>query len=190
MNPQLFPQTSGTAPNSAPSSMPSTSQSADDLTPPATGRLATIERRLNTVFAERLPQTSLTTRDMIAEYLPWITIIFCMVMFPIILTALVNGGLIGIVTSINTINTNIAFWLSLLLFTVQFGLMCFAIWHLLTRHRRGWKLLFAASLVGALYVIPSAFAGFYNPLIIVPVLIALLVVSWYVLYQVRAYYVG
>lgn len=190
MNPQLFPQSQSSQPSSpSPVSPPSGAKPpTDQLLLPATGKLAPIERILHTVFAERLPQTSTATRDMIAEYLPWLTLIMCMVMLPVILTAVVSGGLIGILTSINTINMSIIFWASLALFTIQFGLMCFAVWHLLTHHRRGWKLLFIASLVGVVYLVPSAFTGFYNPLVIIPVLVVTLLVSFYLLYQVRSYY--
>ena len=190
MNPQLFPQTSSSDQQSAsphPSSgMPQPSN--DEMTPPASGRFAGIERSLYTLFAKKLPQMPTSGRDMIADYIPWLTLIMCMVMFPIILTAVINGGIIGIITSINEINKNPAYWITLVLFLLQFILMCVATWHLLAHRRAGWKALFVASLIGIVYTVTQIFSGFADPLVTTPVLLLLDCAALYILYQARGYY--
>ncbi|MFZ2494794.1 MAG: hypothetical protein WAW60_03435 [Candidatus Saccharimonadales bacterium] len=191
MNSQMFPHSSNSDKQNTPP--PPVVQgvaksSSDYITPPPSGRFASIERAFYGIFAQKLPQIPTVGRDLIAQYLPWVTLIMCMVMFPLILTAIINGGIIGIITSINEINKNPAYWVTLVLFLIQFVLMCIGTWHLLAHHRRGWKLLFVALLIGLIYTVAQAFSGFTNPLVSTPLLLLIGSISFYILYQARGYY--
>ncbi len=190
MNPQLFPQSStpGRTPSSsnAPSPQP---PSSDGLSPPATGPLAGIERALYHLLCEKLPQIPIYIRDMLADYLPWLVLITAMVMLPVLVVILINSGVIGIITSISTINSNPAYWATLVLFFVQFTLVCFGVWQLFLHRRRGWQLLFFAALIGGLSAISQIFSQFSNPFISTPVFIGVDVIMLYLLFQVRGYFI-
>lgn len=190
MNPNLFPQSSTPSPAREVNSpqFPGVKPPSDGLEPPATGKLAPIERKLHSLFAR--PAISLPTsgKDLLAQYLPWLALITGLVMFPIIVTGIVNGGIIGFLTSINTVNLNPAYWAALILFIVQFCLVATSVLKLLAHRRLGWKLIFFASLIGFFTLIANLFASFANPLVTTPVLLAVTIIALYLLFQIRSYF--
>lgn len=190
MNPNLFPQTSGTGaqPPNASHQSPDTSPRSNGLEPPANGLIAPIERLLYKLFSHKAIAMPTSAKDLLAEYLPWLVIIVGFVMFPIIITGIINSGAMGILTSISGIIVNPFYWATLVLFTAQFFCIVRSVLALLSHKRAGWKSLFWGTAFGVLTALTNIFAGFSDPLVTSTLLLGMTIVSFYVLFQVRSYF--
>ncbi len=182
MDQNLFPQSNG-ASQQFPDPTPRPSGPQSNTT---SGVLGRIEQLLMRLLAR--PAIPTAGKEMLAAYLPWLVLMVGLVMLPIIITGILNSGLLATFTSIGTLVTNPAYWTGLVLFTVQFVLVVVAIIRLMARRLAGWKFVFVASLIGLATAVANAFAGFINPFVTTPLLLILSVAALYLLVLLRSYF--
>lgn len=152
------------------------------------GPLGKIEQSLLKVFSHPSIQMPDFVRDMISRFLPWLTLMLCFILAPLLLIGLGMGGFLGFITSFYELNTNAFYWLTIVLLIGQLVLMGMSIPKLLHEKRTGWNLLFIAALLGGLTVATNIFAQFVQPLLGTLVGFATLGFILYILFQVRSYY--
>lgn len=152
------------------------------------GPLAKIEKSLVRLFSYPHIQLPDYLKDMIARFLPWLTLMVCFILAPLVLIGIAMGGFLGFITSFYELNTNVFYWVTITLLTAQLILMLIAIPKLLAEKRQGWQLLFTASLLSIIAVIANVFAQFVSP--VMALLTGLMVFSLvlYILFQTRSYY--
>jgi hypothetical protein len=125
---------------------------------------------------------------MISRFLPWLTLMLCFILAPLVLIGIAMGGFLGFITSFYELNTNMFYWLTIILLLAQLILMGMAIPKLLHERRSGWNLLFVAALLGGITVTANIFAQFVHPILGTLVGLATFSVILYTLFQVRSYY--
>ncbi len=152
------------------------------------GPVAAIEKLLSPVFSHPAIQMPELARDIVARALPWLTLIGCLMLAPLVLIGVGMGGFLGFITSFYVINSNAFYWVTVVLLLAELILMGFSIPKLLNEKRSGWNLLFITTLVGAVCVLSNLFAQFVQPVFgILAGLIAFALVM-YLLFQTRSYY--
>lgn len=162
-----------------------------------TNRLETV---LNGIFADNAPfNLSNSTKQWIATYLPWISFISG-VMGIIVLINLwqISQGsnfLNNYVTqlaeqsgkTIQLPKTNIFWWLAFIGLAIQSGLILTAFSKLKAYSKKGWDLLFYSSLISAVTTVVSLLGNMRS--VSGTILGAVsLIVSWYLLFQIRELY--
>lgn len=152
------------------------------------GPLGTIEKNLASLFSRPELQLPDFTRDMIARFLPWLTLMVCFILAPLVLIGIAMGGFLGVITSFYELNTNVFYWLTIIFLIAQLTLMMIAIPKLRSEKRRGWQLIFIASLLSILAVLANIFAQFVQPVIGLMVGATMYVLVTYIIFQVREYY--
>ncbi len=154
----------------------------------STGPTAKIETILASLFAKPAIQLPDYMKDMVARMLPWLTIMMCVILAPLVVVGLAMGGFLGFLTSFYDINTNPFYWVTIVLLISQLALMATAVPKLLRESKRGWYLLFLASLLGIMTVITNIFAQFVSPITALLIGLAVFTLVLYVLFQSRSYY--
>lgn len=152
------------------------------------GPLGRIEKLLLTLFSYPAIQMPELAKEMISKFLPWLTLMTCFILAPLLVIGVAMGGFLGMITSFYELNTNAFYWITIVLLSVQLVLMGIAIPKLLHEKRAGWTLIFIASLLGVLTVITNVFAQFVQPLLGTLVGLGTLALILYILFQARAYY--
>ena len=112
----------------------------------------------------------------------------CFILAPLLLIGIAMGGFLGFITSFYEINTNLFYWLTIVLLIAQLALMGMAIPKLLREKRAGWKFLFIAAILGGVTVLANIFAQFVQPVLGTFVGFATFGVILYILFQARSYY--
>lgn len=152
------------------------------------GPLAGIEKILVSVFSYPAIQLPEFLKDTFARYLPWMTLMSIFILAPILFIGVAMGGFLGFLTSFYSLNTNVFYWLTLVLLTAQIILLIASIRPLLREQRLGWVLSFSSVFVSIGFTLTNLFAQFINPLIVLAVTILLVSSTLYVLFQTRGYF--
>lgn len=156
------------------------------LTP--SGPLAGIEKVLIGVFSNPAIQLPDFVRDLIFRFIPWITLMGIFILAPIFLIGIAMGGFLGIITSFYSLNTNVFFWLTLVLLLLKIVLMSLSVSLLLHERRKGWVLLFTSVFVSFVYSITNIFADFLNPIVVIAATVVIAITAFYMLFQIRGYF--
>ncbi len=154
----------------------------------STGPTAKIETVLASLLSKPAIQLPDYMKDMVARMLPWLTIMMCIILAPLVVVGLAMGGFLGFLTSFYDINTNPFYWVTIALLIAQLALMIIAVPKLLRESRRGWYLLFLASMLGILTVVMNVFAQFVSPITALLTGFVVFALVLYVLFQTRSYY--
>lgn len=152
------------------------------------GPLASIEKLLIKLFSHPALQLPEFIKDMFARYLPWMTLMSIFMLVPILFIGIAMGGFLGILTSFYSLNTNVFYWLTLILLLAQIVLLSVSIRPLLAERRKGWVLLFTSVFVSVGFTLTNIFAQFINPLLVIVVTLILGSSTLYVLFQTRGYF--
>ncbi|MEO5691237.1 MAG: hypothetical protein ABIQ64_03560 [Candidatus Saccharimonadales bacterium] len=152
------------------------------------GPTAKIETLLVSLLSKPVIQLPDYMKDMAARMLPWLTIMMSVIVAPLVVVGLAMGGFLGFLTSFYDINTNPFYWITVVLLITQLILMITAVPRLLRESRRGWYLLFLASLFGIVTLITNIFAQFVAPITALLIGLVVFTLILYVLFQTRSYY--
>lgn len=184
-----------TTPNTIPAPTPSGSGAifvlpsqtvTQSITP--SGPLAGLERTLISVFSFPAIQMPEFIKDMFARYLPWMTLMSIFMLAPLLFIGVAMGGFLGMLTSFYSLNTNVFYWLTLMLLIAQVVLLGLSIRPLLGERRKGWSLLFVSTFISIAMMLTNIFAQFINPFIVLAVTLVLSSSTLYVLFQTRDYF--
>ena len=185
--PEAKPAPTPTAPKQNVFVQPATPQETSASMQPH-GPLAVFESQGIKLFSNPAIQLPDYVKDMIARLLPWLTVMMCVILAPLVLAGLALGGFLGFITSFYDINMNPFYWLTVVLLIAQLALMITAVSKLLQESRRGWSLLFTAAVLGILTLLTNIFAQFVSPLVALLSGFVVFSIVLYVLFQTRAYY--
>lgn len=162
-------------------------------TPAVSGPLAALEAKFYEWFVYKAPyQLPVALTDFIVKFGPWITLVIGILMLPALFAVFTIGSLVGTVaTAYGTFGYQPGpmYWLGLIILLAQVVVMFVSIPLLLKQKRNGWLLLFYADIISIIYGIVNSFAYGYFALggLIWTLLSA--VIAFYILFQIRRYYV-
>ena len=141
--------------------------------------VASLEDLLNEYFGKKAPQLPANIKEAIVKYSPWITLVVLLLSLPAVLVIFGLGTVMSPFMYLGGLRAGTQFTLSLLVLAVTIVLEAMAISGLMKRSKKGWNLIFYATLVGA---VSSVLSFNFGGLIIGTAL------SFYLLFQVRSYY--
>lgn len=152
------------------------------------GPLAPVEALLNRVFTKPAIAMPELAQSIIGQNLSWLSLFVTVSLALLLLFSLAMGGVLGFISSITTLNTNPAYWLFVVVLTVQVGAMIVAFPKLQREEYGGWQLLLITVLLGIIGLLFNIFAQIVSPIIGTLTGLFVGVAALYVLFQVRSYY--
>lgn len=158
--------------------MPIDSQTSGSPFEPAAPKVV-FEQQLETYFIDKAPfQIPASTKEAIVKYVPWINLVFMVLLLPVVLAVLGLGALFTPISFLGGIGGGFAYILTLVFTIAILVLRALALPGLFNRKRSGWVFSYYGDLINIILNILS-FS-----------IIGLLfdVVFLFVLFQVRSYY--
>lgn len=152
------------------------------------GPLAPVEALLSRVFTKPAIAMPELAQSIIGQNLSWLSLFVTVSLALLLLFSLAMGGVLGFISSITTLNTNPAYWLFVVVLTVQVGAMIVAFPKLQREEYGGWQLLLITVLLGIIGLLFNIFAQIVSPIIGTLTGLFVGVAALYVLFQVRSYY--
>jgi hypothetical protein len=141
--------------------------------------LGQLETQLEEYLVKKAPALPPNIKEMIVQWGPWITLVLLILSLPALLALFGLGAMLAPFSFMGGARAGAGYMLSLLTLAVQLVLEGMAIPGLMKRQMSAWRLMFYATLVGA---VSSLLSGS-----IVGMLVGTLV-SLYFLFQVKSYY--
>lgn len=143
------------------------------------GSMAKLEDTLELYLLKKAPSLPEGIKEAIVKFGPWIVLILLIMTLPVILAVFGLGALILPFSVVGGAGFGLTYLLSLGLTIVMLVLEAMAIPGLFKRQMKAWKLLYYATLVGAVQNVVSFNLGG----LIIGTLLGL-----YILFQIRSYY--
>ncbi len=145
------------------------------------GSLSQLENLLDDYLGKKAPKLPENIKDVIVNFAPWLIVLGILMAIPAFLAVIGMGALFG--SSLFLAGAGVAalaptYYLSLVILAISVVIEIIALPHLFAKRKQGWRLLFFASLVSAVYQIFSISIGG-----IIGVVIGL-----YILFQVKDKY--
>lgn len=141
--------------------------------------LSSLEETLNEYLGKKAPQLPPNAKEAIVKFGPWITLVLLVLSLPAVLALFGLGTLFSPFSYMMGVQMGLAYTLSLVVLAVSLVLEALAIQPLMHRSKKGWNLMYYATIVGTVSsVLASQLGG--------AILGAL--ISLYILFQVRSYY--
>ena len=162
--------------------------------PPFSGPLAGFEAWLYEMVYEKISyKLPVNVREWIVKYGPWVTLIIGLMFLPLLLAVFTISSVVTVSTaalySAYAVPTpGPMYYIGLLVLAVQVVVMFASISPLLKRKRIGWQMLFYATTISLVYSVFETFGyGYFGFGTLIGGLIGA-AVSYYVIFQIRAYY--
>jgi len=141
--------------------------------------LTQLDKTLTEYLVKKAPPLPEPVKEFVVKVGPWVSLIMGLLLLPVILAVLGMGMFVPVVPITAGFRFGALFILGVILAGIQMVLQFMAISGLLKRKMSGWKLMFYATLTGAVYSI------------ITINILGLLIgtgLGLYVLYQIKSYY--
>ncbi len=149
-----------------------------------TASLAKLEETLDLYLAKKAPSLPKNIKDAIVNFAPWITIILMVIAIPAVLLVLGLGALVApfsvLLGPAAAASYGFTYLISTIILAVTIILELMAIPGLFARSKKGWRLVYYATLIGFV-------SNLFHPLNIIGSLISA-IIGLYFLFQVKEYY--
>lgn len=143
------------------------------------GYASQLEKTLDLYLVKKAPAIPEGGKEFIVKFVPWITIMFVIQTIPAVLALLGIGTIVAPVTFLGGLSGGVAYILNLVFLLASLVLEAMAIPGLFKRQRKGWDRIYYSILVGALYSLFTM--NLYG-------LVVGMLISLYILFQVKSYY--
>lgn len=141
--------------------------------------ISQLDTTLEEYLVKKAPAIPANIREIIVKIAPWLTLIGVIMSIPAVLAVLGLGAMMAPFAFLGGMSTGAVFSISIVFLVITIILEALAIPGLFSRSRKGWDMLFYATLVSAVSSIVT-----FN---IVGLIIGTLI-SLYLLYQIKGYY--
>jgi hypothetical protein len=148
-----------------------------------------IAQKLEPYFTTQAPwQLPEAWRQSIVRWAPWAVLVVFILTLPLVLAALGISTFLGVFIPIIGIGVLI-YWIAIITLLIQEVLLIASFQGLKNRTISGWNIAFYASLLNAMYGVFTWLTHPWNIGSLISVAISA-AITWYILFQVRAYYTG
>ncbi len=149
-----------------------------------TASLNKLEDTLELYLVKKAPSLPKNIKQVIVNFAPWITIILMIIAIPAVLLVLGLGAIVApfsvLMGPAATASYGFTYLVSMLILAVTIILELMAIPGLFAKSKRGWRLVYYATLVGFI-------SNLFNPLNLIGSIISTLI-GLYFLFQIKEYY--
>ncbi len=139
--------------------------------------LAKLDKSLELYLVKKAPVLPKNAKEVLVKIAPWLALIFGLLAIPALL-AVFGLGAVATPFLLLAGQRTIIFWVGWVLSVGQVTLELLAVKPLFAKQRKGWELMFYSSLLGVVYSLAS-FSLFG---------LVMTVVTFYLLYQIKASY--
>lgn len=141
--------------------------------------LGSLEQWLNLYFGEKAPALPNGLKEGIVKFGPWLILVMLLVSLPMLLAAFGLGSIIMPFSFLRGVSGGLNYTVGFVFTFAVLALEALALPGLFKRQKRAWNLLFYATLVSLVQNLVL-----FN----LAALVISSVISWYILFQIRAYY--
>jgi len=141
--------------------------------------LVEFEKQLEDIFGKKAPALPENVKEFIVKYGPFITLVMLVLALPPVIALLGFGSLASPLLALGGVSAFTGFSLAIIFLIISLVLEALALPGLFKRSITGWRYMFYATLINAVY---SLLSGSLGSLIIGTA------ISFYFLFQIKSYY--